>query len=70
MRSARPALVVLIPLLLSTLAYYGGFDPRQTVSFGILMLFITATLLYWQFRLAFALLGISILFILGLLDLQ
>ncbi|MEM3960534.1 MAG: SLC13 family permease [Sulfolobales archaeon] len=70
MRSVRPALVVLIPLLLSTLAYYGGFDPRQTVSFGILMLFITATLLYWQFRLAFALLGISILFILGLLDLQ
>ncbi|MCX8195684.1 MAG: SLC13 family permease [Acidilobaceae archaeon] len=63
-------LIVFNPIAAFAIATAGGFDFRQTVSMSILVLFISATLLYWQFRVAFALLGVSVLFTLGLLDLK
>lgn len=63
-------LIILIPIFVSILAAYGGFEGRQVAAVGILALFISSTLLYWEFRFAFALMGVSILFTLGLLDAQ
>ncbi|MCS7106701.1 MAG: SLC13 family permease [Acidilobaceae archaeon] len=63
-------LIVFNPTAMFFLASIGGFDFRQTVAMSILVLFISATLLYWQFRVAFALLGVAALFFLGLIDLR
>ena len=53
-----------------TLAGIGGFTFEQRVSIAVLSLFISASLLFWSFRLAFALLGVFILLALGLLDIK
>ena len=68
MEKVKPVLIVLIPSTIYVLTQLGGMDFRQSVSTSILALFISATLLYWQFRVAFALLGVSLLMVLGLLD--
>lgn len=70
MERVKPALLALIPATIYVLTQLGGMDFRQSVSTSILALFISATLLYWQFRVAFALLGVSLLMILGLLDVK
>lgn len=70
MERVKPIMIVVIPSLVYVLTQIGGMDFRQSVSTTILSLFISATLLYWQFRVAFALLGVSILMILGLLDVE
>ncbi len=65
---AKQVLIVMLPVLALIITNQGGFDFRQSVSTSILVLFISATLLYWRFRVAFALLGVSLLIFLGLLD--
>ncbi len=69
MEKVKPILIILIPATIYSLSQLGGMDFKQSISTSILALFISATLLYWQFRVAFALLGVSILLTLGLLDL-
>jgi Na+/H+ antiporter NhaD/arsenite permease-like protein len=72
MERVKPLLIVLIPASIFTLTYQGfelgGMNFKQSIATSILALFISATLLYWQFRVAFALLGVSLLMVLGLLD--
>lgn len=70
MEKAKPMLIVLLPISALILTYYGDFDFRQMVSTSVLVLFISATLLYWRFRVAFALLGVSLLMMLNLLDIS
>jgi Na+/H+ antiporter NhaD/arsenite permease-like protein len=53
--------------LLSSLV---GFSPTQVLSLAIFFMVIFGTILFWQFRLPFALLGISLLLAFGLLDIQ
>ena len=45
-----------------------GFTPQQVLSSTVFAAFIVGTLLYWPFRLAFALAGVSILLAAGLVD--
>ncbi|MDM7275428.1 MAG: SLC13 family permease [Thermoprotei archaeon] len=66
----KPILIVALPILAFIITRKGDFDLGQSVSTSILVLFISATLLYWRFRVAFALLGVSLLLFLGLLDLE
>ena len=54
----------------SALAVLGGLDGRQTLSVAVFAAFILGTLLYWQFRLAFALVGVAILLAAGLINLE
>jgi Na+/H+ antiporter NhaD/arsenite permease-like protein len=59
--------IILGVSLLSSLA---GFSPTQVLSLAIFFMVIFGTILFWQFRLPFALLGISLLLAFGLLDTQ
>ena len=56
--------VVLVIALLSSFSF------RQIVSLAIFSMIIAGTLLYWKYRLSFGLLGVSILLILGLLNIE
>ena len=47
-----------------------GFSPRQTVAFSVFMLSVTGTLLFWDYRLSFALLGSSLLILFRVVDLE
>jgi Na+/H+ antiporter NhaD/arsenite permease-like protein len=47
-----------------------GFSSNQVLSLAIFFMVIFGTILFWQFRLPFALLGISLLLAFGLLDIQ
>ncbi|MEM3890895.1 MAG: SLC13 family permease [Nitrososphaerales archaeon] len=67
MRLRFVALAVLIFLIFS-LNLVLELDFKQTISLVVFMGFIFGTLLYWRFRLAFALTGIVILLVLGLID--
>lgn len=51
----------------SLVAYYAGLEPIQIASLTVFAALISGTLLYWRFRLAFALAGIATLMIFGLL---
>ena len=55
-------------LALSSLAYLTGFSWEQVASLSIFFMVILGTLFFWRYRLAFALLGISLLLAFGLLD--
>src|SRR4030042_5305035 len=59
---------VSIILGLSALSSLVGFSTHQVLSLAIFFMVIFGTILFWQFRLSFALLGISLLLALGLLD--
>src|SRR5574342_259776 len=59
---------ILIILGLSGLAILTGFSMHQVLSLSIFFMVIFGTILFWQFRLSFALLGISLLLAFGLLD--
>jgi Na+/H+ antiporter NhaD/arsenite permease-like protein len=45
-----------------------GFSSTQVLSLSIFFMVIFGTILFWQFRLPFALVGISLLLVFGLLD--
>ena len=55
-------------LILSILSYLVGFSTPQVLSLSIFFMIILGTILFRQFRLPFALLGISLLLAFGLLD--
>ena len=59
---------VSIILSLSILSSLVGFSTHQVLSLAIFFMVIFGTILFWQFRLSFALLGISLLLAFGLLD--
>lgn len=59
---------ILIILGLSFLSSLIGFSFNQVLSLFIFFMVIFGTILFWQFRLPFALLGISLLLAFGLLD--
>lgn len=49
-------------------SFLAGFSSHQVVSLSVFFMVIFGTILFWPFRLAFALLGISLLLAFGLLD--
>jgi len=53
---------------LSLLCFLVGFSTTQVLSLAIFFMVIFGTIFFWQFRLPFALLGISLLLAFGLLD--
>jgi Na+/H+ antiporter NhaD/arsenite permease-like protein len=57
-----------IILALSLLSSLAGFSVRQILSLAIFFMVIFGTIMYWRFRLSFALIGISLLLVFGLLD--
>jgi len=61
---------VSIILGLSALSSLVGFSTHQVLSLAIFFMVIFGTILFWQFRLPFALLGISSLLAFGLLDIH
>jgi len=61
------AYVVLVAAI-SAVAAAGGLTAAQVLSVAVFSSFIVGTLLYWPFRLAFALAGIAVLLGTGLLD--
>jgi Na+/H+ antiporter NhaD/arsenite permease-like protein len=61
-------LYLLIILGLTVLSFLAGFSTSQILSLSIFFMVIFGTILFWRFRLPFALLGISFLLGLGLLD--
>ena len=52
------------------LSYFFGFSKIQVLSISIFFMVIFGTILFWPFRLPFALLGISLLLAFGLLDIH
>ncbi|OGP94066.1 MAG: hypothetical protein A2157_03515 [Deltaproteobacteria bacterium RBG_16_47_11] len=58
----------LIILALGSLAHLAGFSRNQVFSLSIFFMIIFGTLLFWRFRLPFAMIGIFLLLALGLLD--
>lgn len=63
-------LYLLIILGVSALSFFVGFSRIQVLSISIFFMVIFGTILFWQFRLPFALLGISLLLAFGLLDIH
>ncbi len=63
-------LYLLILLSVSVLSSIIGFSKIQVLSISIFFMVIFGTILFWQFRLPFALLGISLLLAFGLLDIH
>ena len=59
---------VSIILGLSVLSSLLGFSTHQVLSLAIFFMIIFGTIFFWQYRLSFALLGISLLLAFGLLD--
>src|SRR4030065_2417229 len=64
----RAMIYIFILLSLSGLSFLIGFSTHQVLSLSIFFMVIFGTILFWQFRLSFALFGISLLLALGLLD--
>ena len=64
----KPVLYVLLVLGISLIAAFTGFTTEQVFAIAIFVGFICGTLLFWEFRLAFALVGIALLLGSGLLD--
>ena len=61
---------IAIILGVSLFSFQAGFSSTQVLSLAIFFMVIFGTILFWQFRLPFALLGISLLIAFGLLDIQ
>jgi len=59
---------VTIILAISVLSSLAGFSTNQVLSLAIFFVVIFGTILFWRFRLPFALLGVSLLLAFGLLD--
>jgi Na+/H+ antiporter NhaD/arsenite permease-like protein len=64
----KATIYVIIILSLSLLSFLIGFSVRQVLALSIFFMVIFGTILFWRFRLPFALLGISLLLTFGLLD--
>ncbi|MEM4648580.1 MAG: SLC13 family permease [Nitrososphaerota archaeon] len=59
-----------IPVIILLFSRTIGFDPAQSLSLTIFLSIISGAIMFWRFRVAFALGGVSILFAAGLLDLE
>lgn len=66
----KSLLYILLVAGIAFLASITGFTGQQVFAIAVFSGFICGTLLYWEFRLAFALTGIALLLGSGLLDLQ
>ena len=66
----RGIVYVLIILGVSLLSSLVGFSSTQVLSLAIFFMVIFGTILFWPFRLPFALIGISLLLVFGLLDIS
>ncbi len=66
----KGALYGVLVLGVSWLAARSGLSPDQVLAVAIFSGFIFGTLLFWEFRLAFALVGIALLLGSGLLDIE
>ena len=64
----KAALYVALVAAISAVAAAGGLTGEQVLSVAVFSSFIVGTLLFWPFRLAFALTGIAVLLGTGLLD--
>jgi Na+/H+ antiporter NhaD/arsenite permease-like protein len=64
----RGIVFILMTIATSIVSYLLGLNTREIISVTVFLGFIYGTLLFWRFRLAFALLGITILLTLGLLN--
>lgn len=62
--------LVLIVLCLGVLCKNFGFNSKQSLSVAIFSLSILATMFFWEFRLAFAFIGTSILLITRAIDIE
>jgi Na+/H+ antiporter NhaD/arsenite permease-like protein len=62
--------IVYISIIVSVslLSCLAGFSTTQVLSLAIFFMIVFGTIMYWRFRLPFALLGISLLLAFGLLD--
>jgi len=61
---------VIIIAIVALLAVMSGLTFKQIVSVVTLAIFIGGSLFYWQFRNAFALMGVALLFLLGVMDIE
>jgi Na+/H+ antiporter NhaD/arsenite permease-like protein len=66
----KGAVYLLIILAISVVSYSVGFSRPQIISLTIFFMVIFGTILFWQFRLPFALIGISLLLAFRLLDIS
>jgi Na+/H+ antiporter NhaD/arsenite permease-like protein len=66
----KGAIYLLIILAVSLVSYSVGFSWPQIISLAIFFMIIFGTILFWPFRLPFALIGISLLLAFGLLDIS
>ncbi len=66
----KAILYIALVLGVSLLAANTGFTGQQVFAISIFTGFIFGTLLFWEFRLAFALVGISLLLASGMLDIE
>lgn len=66
----KAILYIALVLGVSLLAANTGFTGQQVLAISIFSGFIFGTLLFWEFRLAFALVGISLLLASGMLDVE
>ena len=66
----RGMVYVSIIVGMSLLSSLVGFSPTQVLSLAIFFMVIFGTILFWPFRLPFALIGISLLLVFGLLDIS
>ncbi len=62
--------IIVLTISITILAYLAGFNSKQIISTTIFFLFIFSTLLFWRFRLAFAMMGIVALLLAGVLDVK
>ncbi len=67
---SRRIVYISIILGVSFLSSLVGFSPTQVLSLAIFFMVIFGTILFWPFRLPFALIGISLLLVFGLLDIS
>ncbi len=61
---------IMIPIVILFVSQLADFTLAQSISLAIFTSIIAGAIMFWRFRLAFALSGVSILFASGLLDLQ
>ena len=64
----KGSVYVSIILSVSLFSHLAGFSTTQVLSLAIFFMVIFGTIMYWRFRLSFALLGTSLLLAFGLLD--
>jgi len=64
----KGSVYVSIILSVSLFSHFAGFSTTQVLSLAIFFMVIFGTIMYWRFRLSFALLGTSLLLAFGLLD--